>query len=284
MQMDKIEDLRYKKIPTQEELSSLDRDLRFREVETENPRELTVEQIEAYNLEGYIKPVPIFGEREIGAYRDHLETMMEAALNAGQSSYSIISAHLKSPVVYEILRHERIVDHVKDILGDDVVGWGAHCLCKLPADGKQISWHQDASYWPLTPSRTVTAWLAVDDSDMENACMRFVAGSHRRGHIDYRASEVSEQNVLNQTVEDAEQYGEVVYDELEAGEISLHSDLLLHGSDVNRSNRRRFGLTLRYCAAEVRAALGWNLEGILVSGADPSGHWANPPQPTALSV
>ncbi len=284
MHMDKIEDLRYKKIPTQEDLASLDRDLGFQEVETEDPRELTADQIQTYNREGYIKPVPIFEEKEITKYREHLEGMMEAALDAGQSSYSIISAHLKSPLVYDILGNERIVAHVKDILGEHVVGWGAHCLCKLPGDGKQISWHQDASYWPLTPSRTVTAWLAVDDADIDNACMRFVAGSHRRGHIHYRASDASEQNVLNQTVDDVEQYGEVVYDELKAGEISLHSDLLLHGSDVNRSNRRRFGLTLRYCATEVRAALGWNLEGIVVSGADPSGHWANPPQPTAVEV
>ncbi len=64
-----------------------------------------------------------------------------------------------------------------------------------------------------------------------------------------------------------------------AGEISLHSDLLLHGSEANRSNRRRCGLTLRYCPADVRAGLGWNAKGVIVSGEDPTGHWANPPRP-----
>ena len=284
MHMDKIEDLRYKKIPTQEELASLDRDLRFLEVKTEDPRELTRDQIQTFNREGYIKPVPIFGgQRDNGLPRPPRGHDGSGPERRSEQLFHY-SAHLKSPEVYEILGNKRIIAHVKDILGENVVGWGAHCLCKLPGDGKQISWHQDASYWPLTPSRTVTAWLAVDEADTENACMRFVAGSHRCGHIHYRASDASEQNVLNQTVDDVEQYGEVVYDELKAGEISLHSDLLLHGSDVNRSTRRRFGLTLRYCATEVRAALGWNLEGVVVSGADPSGHWANPPQPTAVEV
>ena len=27
-----------------------------------------------------------------------------------------------------------------------------------------MSWHQDSSYWPLSPSKTVTAWLAIVDA------------------------------------------------------------------------------------------------------------------------
>jgi len=61
-----------------------------------------------------------------------------------------------------------------------------------------------------------------------NACMRFIAGSHWKGHLTYRPSSPEEHNVLNQTVENAGQYGEEVVDELAAGEISIHSDLLLH--------------------------------------------------------
>jgi hypothetical protein len=63
---------------------------------------------------------------------------------------------------------------------------------------------------------------------------------------------------LNQAVAGVEQLGAPVDDELGAGEISIHSDLLVHGSEANRSDRRRCGLTLRYCPAEVRAELGWN--------------------------
>ena len=124
-------------------------------------------------------------------------------------------------------------------------------------------------------------WLAIDDADVGNGCMRFLAGSHEFGHLTYRASSPEEHNVLDQTVENAEQYGTPVDDELAAGEISIHSDLLLHGSEANDSDRRRCGLTLRYCAADVRAGLDWNRKGVVLCGADPSGHWANPKRPTA---
>jgi ectoine hydroxylase-related dioxygenase (phytanoyl-CoA dioxygenase family) len=109
--------------------------------------------------------------------------------------------------------------------------------------------------------------------------MRFLAGSHHHGHLTFRPSDPAEHNVLNQTIDDAERYGEPVDVVLKAGEASIHCDLLLHGSEANLSPRRRCGLTLRYCSADVRAGLGWNAKGVLVSGSDPSGHWANPPRP-----
>ena len=109
--------------------------------------------------------------------------------------------------------------------------------------------------------------------------MQFIPKSHVEGHLEYRTSDASEHNVLNQTVEDAERFGQPIDDALEAGEFSLHSDLLLHGSGVNTSDRRRGGLTLRYAAAEVRSLLNWQGEGIIVSGSDPSEHWGNPPRP-----
>ena len=119
----------------------------------------------------------------------------------------------------------------------------------------------------------------IDDADTENACMRFIAGSHHHGHLTYRPSGSHEHNVLNQTIENAEQYGTVVNDCLQAGQFSMHTDLLLHGSEANQSTRRRCGLTLRYAAAEVRAYLDWNQKGVWVSGGDSSGHWANRPRP-----
>jgi ectoine hydroxylase-related dioxygenase (phytanoyl-CoA dioxygenase family) len=123
--------------------------------------------------------------------------------------------------------------------------------------------------------------LAIDDADVENACMRYIPGSHTLGHLTYTLSETDESNVLNQTVPDAEKLGKPFDVELKAGHISIHSDLLLHGSEANESNRRRCGLTLRYCPVSVRAGLGWNEKGVIVSGKDESGHWANLPRPSA---
>lgn len=272
----------FKTIPNQEQLKQLERRLKFHPSSVTNPQVLSQAQVEKFNRDGYVKGIRIFNTVEMAEQRRFFDDILNRTLAAGGNSYSIISAHVKYGQVYDLLTNPRIVACVKDILGEDVIGWGAHYFCKLPKDGKIVSWHQDASFWPLTPSKTCTVWLAIDDADQENACMRFVAGSHHHGHLTYRMSEDTDKSVLNQTVENVEQFGEIVYDELKAGEISLHNDLLLHGSAANNSNRRRCGLTLRYCSADVWSdeSYGWYKEGVIVSGSDPRGHWANPPRPT----
>jgi non-haem Fe2+, alpha-ketoglutarate-dependent halogenase len=265
--------------PPDDELSSLSRDLRFYPASTKNPQALTAEQVEAFNRDGNLRPFQVFDEDEIVGIRRYFDKLLAEALAAGKDSYSISTAHMRFGRVYDLLTDSRVVALVKDLLGENVIAWGSHFFCKMPHDGKQVAWHQDASYWPLTPSKAVTVWLAIDDADRENACMRFISGSHHHGHLTYRPADTSEHSVLGQTIDNPEQYGTPVDDELKAGEVSLHSDLLLHGSEANDSDRRRCGLTLRYCAADVRAGMSWNQKGVIVSGADSTGHWANPPRP-----
>ncbi|MEW4490493.1 phytanoyl-CoA dioxygenase family protein [Thalassoglobus sp. JC818] len=267
-------------LPGQDELDSMDRDLKFHPSTVQNPSRLTADQVEHFNENGFVRPIPIFDDAEVTKMRSYFDDLLNKVIASGGDSYSISSAHLKYGNVYDILTDSRIVEAVSDILGENVVGWGSHFFCKMPGDGKAVAWHQDASYWPLSPSKAVTVWLAIDDADIENACMKFIGGSHHSGHLTYRPSAPGDHNVLNQTVENPEQYGDVVYDELKAGEISIHSDLLLHGSEANMSDRRRCGLTLRYASTDVVAGLGWNEKGVLVRGSDPAGNWSNRNRPT----
>jgi ectoine hydroxylase-related dioxygenase (phytanoyl-CoA dioxygenase family) len=265
-------------IPTAEALSTVPRDLRFHPSTVAHPERLSAAQVDEFNRSGYLTGIGIFATEEMADVRRYFDELLARTLAAGADSYSISTAHLRHGRVYDLLTHPRIVSYVKDLLGDNVIGWGSHFFCKMPGDGKRVSWHQDASYWPLTPSKSVTVWLAIDDASVENACVRFIPGSHWFGHLTYTLTENDDSNVLNQAV-NAEQFGAPFDNQLRAGEMSIHSDLLVHGSEANSSTRRRCGLTLRYCPADVRAEIGWNAKGVIVSGCDPSGHWANPARP-----
>lgn len=265
--------------PDIQDINSQARDLRFHPSTTENPQVLTREQIATFNRNGFLTGIRIFDETEANDIRTYFDQLLTQYLAAGKDSYSIATAHMKHGKVYDLLTHPRIVAHVKDILGEDVIAWGSHFFCKMPHDGKKVSWHQDAAYWPLTPSMAVTVWLAIDDADVENAAMRYIPGSHHHGELTAKMHEEDKDEVLYQSVANAEEFGEPFDNILKAGEVSIHSDLLLHGSKANDSDRRRCGLTMRYCRAEVTAYLDWHAKGIVVSGADPRGHWANPPRP-----
>ena len=114
--------------------------------------------------------------------------------------------------------------------------------------------------------------------------MKFIPGSHRFGLIDYEMSKNEEKNVLNQTVHKAENYGDPLTIELNAGQISIHSDLLLHSSNPNISEYRRCGLSLRYCTPDVKAYAGWAAKGVLVAGNDIQNNWLNPEPPLKGSL
>jgi ectoine hydroxylase-related dioxygenase (phytanoyl-CoA dioxygenase family) len=263
----------------------LDRDLRFFPLGIDNPSNLTRAQIEHYNTCGYIAPIDVFEPDEIVAIRCYFDDLLAKAMANGWGNYEITNWHKHCRGVWDIVTEERIVDHVADLLGETVILRHSHFFAKLPGDGKRVSWHQDASYWPLSPSKVVSAWLAIDDADVDNGALQIIPRSHRHAQLPFSESTPEEANVLNQTVSDPGRYGDApVSLELAAGQMSLHSDWLLHASDVNLSNRRRCGLAMRFLSSDVRAFNGWNQHSIICRGSEPSGHWADHPRPAGESI
>jgi len=260
-------------------LEAMNRDLRFFPADTAKAKTLTPQEIQHYNENGYVFPFTVFNEQEAAANRAYFDMLIDTvkAANDGRDAYSINSYQNTCRGLWDMCVHPKILDHVQDIIGPEVICWGSHFFCKMPGDMKQVGWHQDASYWPLTPSKTVTVWLAIDDADEGNGAMRVIPCTHNKGHIEFRDSTEGDNAVLGQMVDNAEQYGKPVSLSMKAGQMSLHSDMLLHGSEPNRSDRRRCGLTIRYCSPTVRG--GFNTWSIWARGTDPTGHWANMPRP-----
>ena len=266
--------------PSPSQLAELPRVMGFVPATNNASSVLTAGQIEAYNSQGYLMPFDGLQEAEARELRAYFDGVLATFMELGRTSYSISTAHLRFKRIYELVQHPAIVAPVADLLGPNVVCWGSHFFCKLPQDGKRVPWHQDSTYWPLSPTKTVTVWLAIDDTDPENANMKFIPRSHLHGLIDYDETQDAD-TVLNLAVKNPQSYGDAAVDVmLKAGQFSMHSDLLLHGSEANQSTRRRCGLTIRYAAADVTTWYGWHQKGVVVRGVDPNQHWLNPPSPT----
>ncbi len=263
----------------------LERDLTFYPLGVDSPGRLTPAEIDQYNAEGYLAPFDIFDSDEIDRIREYFDDLLERALAAGWDNYEMTNWHKTCAGVWDLVSHPRIVDIVADLVGETVICRHSHFFAKLPGDGKRVSWHQDASYWPITPSKVVTLWLAIDDSFVENGAMSVIPKSHRRAQIPFLESAPEEQNVLRQTVPNPDRHGDQpVALELRAGQASLHSDWILHGSEPNTSSKRRCGLALRYLSKDVRAYDGWNAHSVVCRGVEPTGHWANHPRPSGNQI
>ena len=153
--------------------------------------------------------------------------------------------------IWDIATDPRILDHVEDIVGPDIVCWASAILSKKPGDTREVPWHQDASFWKLTPARTVTVWLAIDDADAENAAMRFIPGTHGKGAIatigDGRGVGLSQGDRRRRKLRRSLRQRAEGRADLAS---CRHCWSMARGP--NRSARRRCGLTLRYCPPEVR--------------------------------
>jgi non-heme Fe2+,alpha-ketoglutarate-dependent halogenase len=265
--------------PSPSQLAALPRQMGFVPATNESPSVLSLQQIQDYNAQGYLMPFIGLQIEEACELRAFFDGVLAAFMELGRTSYSINTAHLRFQRIYELVKHPQIVAPVADLLGDDVVCWGSHFFCKMPKDGKRVPWHQDSTYWPLSPTKTVTVWLAIDDADPENANMKFIPKSHLHGLIDYDETHEAD-TVLDLAVKNPHSYGEGEVDvTLKSGQFSMHSDLLLHGSEANQSDRRRCGLTIRYAAADVATWYDWHKKGIIVRGQNLNNHWLNPPPP-----
>ena len=251
-------------------------DLSFRPVKNDAPALLSPAQVDQYNRFGFVQPFDIFGQEEVRRIRTYVDRLM--ADMGADGAYGINCYQARLAGLWDIVTDARILDHVEDIIGPDILCWATAILSKKPHDPKRVPWHQDASFWSLSPARTVTVWLAVDDADEENAAMRFIPGSHDRGAL--KVGEARGESVFHIETKGAADMGRPFTNALRAGQISLHADMLVHGSRPNASSRRRCGLTMRYCPPSVRITdPDWaeGVEAILCRGS--AADWKVHPRP-----
>jgi len=144
-------------------------------------------------------------------------------------------------------RFPDVLDMVAQILGDDISLWNSSLFAKPARKGRKTPWHQDGEYWPIRPLATCTVWIALDDSTVDNGCLRVIPGSHADQRLARHQTNDSPDLTLNQELQSDEFDASQAVDlQMEAGQISLHDVFLAHGSEANRSARPRRGMTLRY--------------------------------------
>ena len=209
-------------------------------------KKLTSQQVENFNARGYISPLEGLSEDETRSSRQYFDFLMGEmkSFNDNRNSYAIMGYHNRCRGIYDLALTPRFLDYVEDLLGPSFVMWSSHYFCKEGMDKKRVPWHQDATYWPIRPTRTVTIWLAIDDVTVKNSPMRFLPKSHTKGKIDWKKA--TGDVALQQEITDLTMYAAPVDNILKAGEISIHTSTLVHGSEPNTSGERRCGLALRY--------------------------------------
>lgn len=129
-----------------------------------------------------------------------------------------------------------------------------HVLVKEPGTPKPTPWHQDAPYYFVKGSQTVSLWIPLDP--VREASLQFIAGSHKWDRLvrpvswadnsDFYASNDEWMDVPSPSD------SEVLGWPMEPGDAVLFDYRTAHGARGNETNNRRRALSLRFLGDNAR--------------------------------
>jgi len=235
---------------------------------------VAAEQLDAWKNQGFVNIGRLLAEDELIELRDEMDRFVDSAFhrNAPAAELPFIARNLSevpgdvvhqfvnlwevSAVFRRAIAHPRIVAAAAELAGTgDLQVWYDQAQCKPPHSGGASEWHQDAPYWqPIGPPIALTAWIALDDAELDNGCMWMVPGSHRWG--DHMADLMKQRERRDITsfgdlppVEPppgAPEWQSPCPCPVRAGEVHFHHCLTWHGSPVNRTERPRRSFAVHY--------------------------------------
>jgi len=152
----------------------------------------------------------------------------------------------------KVMFGSKFEDIAKLLLEDEVVGKNLQYFNKPPKIGKPTPPHQDGYYFMLEPSEAVTMWLALEDVDEENGCVRYIPGSHLMGVRNHAKTSTLG---FSQGISDygSDDYAAEKLFPAKPGDLLIHHAMTIHRADGNSSStRNRQALGFIYYAEKAK--------------------------------
>jgi phytanoyl-CoA hydroxylase len=227
---------------------------------------LTPAQVSEFKSQGYLRGNTVLTDEQVEVLRGEVERVIEQrdredvkqpvmchnfSKVAGTTVWQIVNIWEASAPYAELTRNPIIGEEMGQLTGANALRIWHDQIQYKPADNGGVNmWHQDAPLWPIiAPMTEVTAWVALDDVDVDNGCMSMVPGSHLWGdHIDMLKGWTDFEKDVPAEFEGHEV--SVKKCPVKKGEVHYHHSLTWHGSHANKSGRHRRAIALHYMTEE----------------------------------
>lgn len=215
---------------------------------------LSEKMLNAYRRDGYVVVPRLFEPDEIAFLRASAERELPGAeiLTKQDQDGNKVSlkmwGHAGDDIYGMFSRNERVVSAAERVIGEGIYLYSAKMILKNAREGGAWEWHQDYGYWYhngcLMPDMTSCS-IAVDANTEENGCLQVLKGSHLLGRLDHVRE--NEQYVADkERVEVALTRFQTVPVPLDPGDAILFHANLLHRSNANKSDKRRWNFICSY--------------------------------------
>jgi phytanoyl-CoA hydroxylase len=232
------------------------------------PTQLSEQQIEVYERDGYLVIADLISAKELEALRQRvhaythggrawgeLRMQVEPRIQRGEMQVEhpgdgirkIEELVQNDDLFQQLGLHATIVGIIEQLLGPDLKMFRNALMLKPPEVGSQKGWHQDSPYWPIEPMALCSCWLPLDDATLENGCMMVIPGQQARGPLPH--IQVTDDYVIADSYCDSS-LGVAL--PMRAGSGLFFHSLIPHYTAPNRSPNWRRALILSYMSAQSR--------------------------------
>ena len=221
---------------------------------------------ESYDRDGYVFIPGFLSEDEMQELNDKLASYMQNVVpglppqravyldpNDPDSLVQLFYMDQYDPYCAHLLNNSKFRRLAELLLNEQVTPQNLEFFNKPARVGKPTPPHQDNYYFMLTPPAAVTLWLALEDVDAENGCVRYVKGSHRHGMRPHgRTKTVGFSQGMTDFGTPDDWAAEVAFP-ARPGDLLVHHSMTVHWADGNRSpSRTRRALGFIYFAESAK--------------------------------
>ena len=221
--------------------------------------EPTQELSRQFREDGFVLVRDFFSPQEVDELEENIDRYIAQVLPTIERIHVVYESGWSGPIK-QFSRLERYDSYFANVLNrPDVIQMLSACLgaeieplttevfYKPARVGSPALYHQENAYFNYLPPYGIVAWIALDDTTLENGAVHFARGSHRLGELPHAQTGKALFSKALDGIPDKDRYPEVPA-LLRRGDASIHHFLTIHRSGPNITDRNRRGFVLDYKA------------------------------------
>jgi|TARA_B100000925_G_scaffold291672_1_gene280692 ectoine hydroxylase-related dioxygenase (phytanoyl-CoA dioxygenase family) len=221
---------------------------------------LSKNQVKSYHEDGYLIIKEFCSKEEVEKLYDtalHDDAINKNALDLNDQSGKKTKLSLWFTPGNDVFGYlscsEKIVGSVSQLLDSEspVCHFHSKLMQKKPRIGGAWEWHQDFGYWYknqfMFPNQLISVMVALSKANKENGCMQLIKGSHKLGRLNHGFSG-DQMGADMDMVNNALKTMDLIYSELDPGDVLIFHSNLIHRSDANLSSDSRWSIISCYCS------------------------------------
>jgi len=228
--------------------------------------ELTKEQLSYYDDNGFVVIDDFLNAEELEKWRSAVaeaikerngQKMPGKSVKVNEDDGINKDADYYKKVFDQMLNLWQTNDKMKELMLDERIGklaaelsgvngiriWHDQALIKRPW-ANPTSWHLDTPFWSFSDRKALSIWVALDDATLENGCLFFIPGSHKKTSFDNPGIGKNMSAIFDCYPQFIQ--SKSIAAPMKAGSCSFHNGLTIHGAHANMTPGFRKAMACAY--------------------------------------